>query len=84
MSTTTQSDSRVFTASRAEQGFRSQAHLDAFFRYHDHVQDCAECSQPGEPALIDDGMQATCRDCPTAVELFRASFGENFDYQTAA
>ena len=41
---------RAFTAARQAQGFRSQAHLDAFYVAYDHVQGCGECGLPA-PAM---------------------------------
>ena len=41
---------RVFTAARQAQGFRSQAHLDAFYVAYDHVKACGECGLPA-PAM---------------------------------
>jgi hypothetical protein len=64
---------RTCTAARQAQGFRSQAHLDAFLRYYDHVEGCAACQRPGEGVLLDDGWQPTRRECDTARELFRLS-----------
>lgn len=62
---------RIFDEGRKRQGFTSQAHLDAFYRYYDHTQQCDECQQPGEPAPIDDGYQPTRRVCDVAKQLFR-------------
>lgn len=41
---------RVWDAGRKAQGFRSQAHLDAFYAAFDHVAACGECGKPG-PAM---------------------------------
>lgn len=64
--------SRVLDQTRREQGFRDQAHLDAFFAYYDHVQgDCAVCGTPG-PAHwneADASWQPTMQICPTGREL---------------
>jgi hypothetical protein len=59
-----------FTAARKEQGFRSQADLDAFFAYHDHTEDCAECHLPGTSVFIDNGFQPTQHRCAAAKELW--------------
>lgn len=45
--------SRTFNQARKEQGFRSQAHLDAFFTHYDHQKGCAVCQNVGE---IPDGQ----------------------------
>ena len=63
---------RTFNQQRKEQGFRSQAHLDAFYMYFDHTKACAECQKPGKGALFDDGYQPTHNRCDIALELDRA------------
>lgn len=60
--------SRVFTASRKAQGFRDQAHLDAFYRYYDHTKTCANCG-PGQQVAVDDGYQGTFAPCPVGRSL---------------
>lgn len=69
---------RNFTQARKEQGFKSQAHLDAFFRYYDHTKACAECQKPGPGVWLDDGFQPTQNRCDEAKRLDRASFSGNF------
>jgi hypothetical protein len=69
MATTTAS--REFTPARKEQGFRDQAHLDAFFTYYDHTKTCAECLQPGPGYDAPDGWQPTENRCDTARTLSR-------------
>jgi hypothetical protein len=64
---------RRFTDARREQGFRDQAHLDAFYRYFDHTQSCRECRTPGRAVPLDDGLQGTMRQCDRGLELFAAS-----------
>jgi len=64
---------RRFTPERAAQGFRSQAELDAFYRYYDHTQTCVACQQPGPPAWVDDGWQPTRTQCPEGLRLFALS-----------
>ena len=57
---------RKYTEARKAQGFRSQDHLDAFYRYYDHVSACPECQKPGPAAVIDDGYQPTHMLCLVA------------------
>jgi hypothetical protein len=66
---------RTLTPARRAQGFASQAHLDAFYAHLDHVRTCTTCG-PGPAVEVDDGLQPTMRECPAAVELYRASFAE--------
>lgn len=61
---------RSFNAARADQGFRDQAHLDAFYAYFDHTKSCEACQKPGRPMPLDDGLQPSRQDCPTAQTLF--------------
>lgn len=71
---------RVLTPGRAAQGFRSQAHLDAFYAYYDHVQagraagpaGCG-CGQPGPGYDAPDGWQPTEAICPAGRALLDAS-----------
>lgn len=69
--TTTQPEifDRTFNTARKAQGFRDQAHLDAFYAYFDHVHECAECQKPGPPMPLDDGMQPTHQLCDEARRL---------------
>lgn len=60
--------SRIFTPERKAQGFRDQAHLDAFYRYFDHTKTCTDCG-PGQSVFIDDGWQATFAPCAVGREL---------------
>jgi hypothetical protein len=60
---------RDFNQARQQQGFRSQAHLDAFYRHYDHTCQCAECQQPGPSVAIDDGFQPTQNRCDVARTL---------------
>jgi len=67
---------RMFTQARQKQGFRSQAHLDAFFRSYDHERSCAECGKPG-PAVWLEGSaswQPTMAQCQTGKDLDQAHF----------
>jgi hypothetical protein len=63
---------REFTTQRRAQGFRSQAHLDAWYRAYGHTQACPAgiCGTPGLAVPLDDGMQPTVRQCEEAVRLF--------------
>jgi hypothetical protein len=61
---------RTWNDARREQGFRSQVDLDAWFRYHDHTEECAECQQPGQAVWTGDGYQPTMNRCATANKLF--------------
>lgn len=69
---------RVFDAGRKAQGFKSQAHLDAFFRSYDHTSECSECQKPGRGFETSDGYQPTLNSCPIGSELYRQSFSDNF------
>lgn len=60
---------RDFTPERAAQGFRDQAHLDAWYRYYDHTLGCDECKARNGHVLLDDGWQPTMGRCPVAREL---------------
>lgn len=62
---------RILTAERRAQGFRDQAHLDAFYRHIDHVAVCPDCGQPGPAVPLDDGMQPTTTECPEGQRLFK-------------
>ena len=62
--------SRTFDDNRKRQGFRDQAHLDAFFRYLDHTKACPECQKPGPVAWLSDGPQPTRNECSTGIELY--------------
>lgn len=66
---------RVFNAARREQGFRNQEHLDAFYRYMDHVESCAECQKPGHSVWLegDASWQPTVNRCPEGLRLERMS-----------
>lgn len=67
---TTDTVGRVFDDQRKAQGFRSQAHLDAFYTYYDHRQACAECSLPGPSVWLFDGWQPTLQECAEGRRLF--------------
>jgi hypothetical protein len=69
--------SRLFTEGRHRQGFRDQAHLDAFYRYYDHVKagpasGCG-CGTPGQGYDGPDGWQPTENLCGEAQRLLEAS-----------
>jgi hypothetical protein len=74
----TTADPRAFTPARREQGFRSQAHLDAFYRYYDHTKACVDCGQPGPGHDGPDGWQPTVTQCPIATELSQLAAMRNF------
>lgn len=57
---------RTFDAARHAQGFRSQAHLDAFFAGYDHARACPVCSSIA--GYTDEGQPYHGR-CDTAREL---------------
>lgn len=69
---------REITPERREQGFVSQAHLDAFYAHHDHARTCPTCLTPGTPVELEDGLQPTSATCEVERDLLRASFVENF------
>ena len=60
---------RIFDAAREAQGFRSQAHLDAFFAYCDHTEGCPACKALDGHVLLDDGYQPTAGRCAVALAL---------------
>lgn len=64
---------RTFTAARQAQGFRSAAHLAAFFAAFDHVRGCAACKALDGYALLDDGYQPTEGRCSEAQRLDAAT-----------
>jgi len=57
-----QEESRKYTIERQQQGFRSQAHLDAFYATYDHGKTCPECQGIGMTELHD-GMQPVAIRC---------------------
>lgn len=61
--------SRSFDTARKAQGFRSQAHLDAFFAAFDHAAACPACSARDGYVALDDGMQPTSGRCDVARQL---------------
>lgn len=65
---------REFNQARKDQGFKSQAHLDAFYAAYDHTKVCAECQKPGTPVELDDGMQPTMARCEEGRRLDAISF----------
>lgn len=60
---------RSFDAAREAQGFRSQAHLDSWFAYFDHTENCATCAALDGHVMLDDGNQPTAGRCAAAVAL---------------
>lgn len=60
---------RAFDTARQAQGFRSQAHLDAFFAYFDHTTGCKACAARDGFVLLDDGPQPTSGRCDEARQL---------------
>lgn len=67
-------DSRTFTADRQTQGFKSQAHLDAFYAHYDHVTACQECARRNGWVELSDGWQPTQGECAIAQRLAVESF----------
>ena len=67
-------DERTLTPGRIRQGFKSQAHLDAFYAGYDHGKTCPACNLPGEPVEVDDGMQPTMARCAEGRRLDAVSF----------
>lgn len=45
MSEIPENERRIFTEQRKKQGFASQDHLDAFYRWFDHHQSCPICNR---------------------------------------
>lgn len=70
---TTVTYNRTFDAERKAQGFRSQAHLDAFFAAFDHTQGCAACKALDGYVLLDDGYQPANGRCSEARRLDAAT-----------
>ncbi len=66
---------RTLTPARIEQGFKTQDHLDAFYRYLDHTGICPICSKVGGLVDIGDGMQPYMDRCDRGRELDAASHG---------
>ena len=62
---------RVFDEARKSQGFKSQAHLDAFFRIMDHKDGCAVCQSRGPMVECFGDMQPTMQECDEAKRLWR-------------
>jgi hypothetical protein len=60
---------RHFGPERKAQGFRSQAHLDAFYAYYDHTKACAACQTRGKPVYIFDCWHETQNRCDEAKRL---------------
>lgn len=69
---------REFTPARQAQGFRSQAHLDAFYRHYDHTHACVDCGQPGPVYDAPDGPQPTVTVCPVGQALSELAAMRNF------
>jgi hypothetical protein len=75
---------RTFNESRKAQGFRSQEHLDAFFRHFDHQTTCPVCSAPG-PAYWSEAdaswqptLAAPCEE-GRAIDLAAQSYSRYFN-----
>ena len=66
--------SRIFNEARKTQGFKSQAHLDAFYAVMDHRDGCVECQKTGHGVWIGDGFQPTQNECAEAQRLNKISF----------
>jgi hypothetical protein len=66
---------RDFNQQRREQGFTSQAHLDAWFVAYDHAEACPECGQPGQAAWLEGSAswQPTVTQCAEAARLYEAA-----------
>ena len=60
--------SREYTAERKQQGFRSQAHLDAWYAAYDHGNTCPDC-QGTRYVELWDGLQPVAVRCQQWVEL---------------
>ncbi len=73
--------SRTLTKARRRQGFRSQEHLNAFYRYYDHDAECDTCGAPEADYWneADASWQPTTRICPTGREL-RAEWDRHSAY----
>lgn len=67
-------NARILTAARIAQGFRSQAHLDAFYAAFDHTSACPVCSSEAGMVALDDGPQPVMGRCAEGLALEKASF----------
>jgi hypothetical protein len=66
-------EARLFDQQRKEQGFKSQADLDAWFAYYDHTCACAECQKPGKGMyLSDNSYQPSRNTCEIGQQLYKA------------
>ncbi len=70
------SGQRTWNTARREQGFRSQAHLDAFYAAYDHKKACSACQQPGLAYWneADASWQPTENRCSEGKRLDMTSF----------
>jgi len=59
---------RLYTDARKKQGFRSQAHLDAFYAAFDHARTCPDC-QGSAYVARHDGLQPVSVHCDTWKQL---------------
>ena len=64
---------RILTDARKAQGFKSQDHLDAFYRSFDHQQSCTVCSTIAGYMELSDGLQPYLGQCDEGAQLFRES-----------
>lgn len=65
---------RNFTETRKNQGFKSQAHLDAFFTVYDHTSKCEVCTKIAGYIDIGDGMQPYAARCEIGTALEKEWF----------
>ena len=63
---------REFDQARREQGFTSQAQLDAFFAHYDHNTTCPDCAKLDGWVELSDGYQPTKGSCPVDKALYIA------------
>ena len=65
----TETYGRQFNQARKQQGFKSQAQLDAFFAHLDHTNNCPDCKALDGGVWLNDGYQLTVGQCPVAKQL---------------
>lgn len=65
---------RSFNRARAQQGFKSQEHLDAFYRAYDHTTTCPVCTTVSGSVWTGDGYQPVAARCDEGKRLETESF----------
>lgn len=65
----TDAERRILTPARIDQGFTTQAQLDAFYATIDHAASCDDCQGTAGSVDVGDGFQPIARRCATWHEL---------------